>query len=379
VSGIGCRCPYARGQPVGTAERRYIMRTGPFTLVFFACLLVSPVFLIAQSSPDWPDASYIDEAPGLPILKNVSVDAFDSDSWLCFVSRDDGVATGRSFPVSGGGSAFGVRVDFTRRGPDPVFVYSRRPLRVDGIVKSVSVRVAGRNFAHSLYLIVRDNRGLVHELWAGKLDFLGWKTMRVSLPPASDDGLGGIVQGDSHYPGRSGISILGFRIDCDPMEAYGSFYVYFSDLRAIVEVNQPPSVEVPAAPAAGTKAPAALRPAPAAPDTVVADVQEPALPSGDKPTGPALVLKAIRDAIAAAQSYPAAARRRGLEGVTRLSITVTAGGALEAVRVVASSGSDILDRAATDLATSIFPVANDTGRSVTVEVGIVYKLDPAKP
>jgi hypothetical protein len=34
-----------------------------------------------------------------------------------------------------------------------------------------------------------------------------------------------------------GIKILGFRIDCDPMEAYGSYYVYFDDLRAYTDLS----------------------------------------------------------------------------------------------------------------------------------------------
>ncbi|MDR2049403.1 MAG: flagellar filament outer layer protein FlaA, partial [Treponema sp.] len=27
-----------------------------------------------------------------------------------------------------------------------------------------------------------------------------------------------------------------FRIDCDPMEAYGSYYIYFDDLRAVTDL-----------------------------------------------------------------------------------------------------------------------------------------------
>jgi hypothetical protein len=33
-----------------------------------------------------------------------------------------------------------------------------------------------------------------------------------------------------------GIRIVGFRIDCDPIEAYGSYYVYFDDLRAVTDL-----------------------------------------------------------------------------------------------------------------------------------------------
>jgi hypothetical protein len=33
-----------------------------------------------------------------------------------------------------------------------------------------------------------------------------------------------------------GIKVVGFRIDCDPMEAQGAYYVYFDDLRAVTDL-----------------------------------------------------------------------------------------------------------------------------------------------
>jgi hypothetical protein len=33
-----------------------------------------------------------------------------------------------------------------------------------------------------------------------------------------------------------GLKVLGFKIECDPMEAYGSYYVYFDDLRAVTDL-----------------------------------------------------------------------------------------------------------------------------------------------
>jgi hypothetical protein len=33
-----------------------------------------------------------------------------------------------------------------------------------------------------------------------------------------------------------GIKILGFRVDVDPMQARGSYYIYFDDLRAVVDL-----------------------------------------------------------------------------------------------------------------------------------------------
>jgi hypothetical protein len=33
-----------------------------------------------------------------------------------------------------------------------------------------------------------------------------------------------------------GIRVTGFRINCDPMEAQGSYYIYFDDLRAVTDL-----------------------------------------------------------------------------------------------------------------------------------------------
>jgi hypothetical protein len=33
-----------------------------------------------------------------------------------------------------------------------------------------------------------------------------------------------------------GIKVIGFKIDCDPMEAFGSYYLYLDDLRAVADL-----------------------------------------------------------------------------------------------------------------------------------------------
>jgi hypothetical protein len=58
----------------------------------------------------------------------------------------------------------------------------------------------------------------------------------VAIPPQSADGRSGIVQRNYHYNNHMGIKVIGFKIECDPMEAYGSYYVYFDDLRAVTDL-----------------------------------------------------------------------------------------------------------------------------------------------
>jgi hypothetical protein len=60
--------------------------------------------------------------------------------------------------------------------------------------------------------------------------------MTAVIPPQQELGTNGIVQQNFHYSNISGIKVTGFRIDCDPMEALGTYFVYFDDLRAVTDL-----------------------------------------------------------------------------------------------------------------------------------------------
>ena len=59
--------------------------------------------------------------------------------------------------------------------------------------------------------------------------------MSVAVPP-SPDGQHGIIQSSVHHGDRPGLKIVGFRVDCDPESAQGSYYIYFDDLRAVTDL-----------------------------------------------------------------------------------------------------------------------------------------------
>ncbi|MDR1390218.1 MAG: flagellar filament outer layer protein FlaA [Treponema sp.] len=199
-----------------------------------------------------PDASQLGIFEAQQKLKEVSVDKFEYEGfWLSTMSTDEGYATSRLFdgapmakqpiPEEEGLEiadryVLGTRIDFLRRGYSSFFIYPSRPLPIEGITKTVSVWVAGRNFNHELNLLIEDAFGNYFELYVGKLNFQGWKKMVVAIPPQAADGIHGIVQRNYHYNNMMGIRITGFRIDCDPMEAYGSYYIYFDDLRAVTDL-----------------------------------------------------------------------------------------------------------------------------------------------
>ena len=63
----------------------------------------------------------------------------------------------------------------------------------------------------------------------GTLNFSGWKQLTVAVPPS-------IVQQDYHYTDRMGLQIIGFLVEPDMMEAYGTYYIYLDDLRAYTDL-----------------------------------------------------------------------------------------------------------------------------------------------
>jgi protein TonB len=82
----------------------------------------------------------------------------------------------------------------------------------------------------------------------------------------------------------------------------------------------------------------------------------------------------IDAAVEARKVYPEAARRRGTEGSVKLRISVAGDGSLLAAKLAASSGSSLLDRAALDLATEVFPMNNPAGRSLEFQILVRYSL-----
>ena len=185
-------------------------------------------------------------------LKEVSVDKFEREGyWRSTMSPDDGYVTTRLFlggplgkepiPDEEGMNitdihVLGTRVDFIHRGYTSFTVYPIRPIPIEGITKTVSVWVVGRNYNHELYLLLEDFFGRPFELYMGRLNFQGWKKLTVAIPPQADDGFNGIVQRNYHYNNQLGIKITGLRVNVDPWEAYGSYYIYFDDLRAVTDL-----------------------------------------------------------------------------------------------------------------------------------------------
>ena len=221
-------------------------------LSFSILAVVAAGFIFAQtSSLQEPNPEVVGADSAMAALREVSVDKFEREgSWNVRISSDDGFISGRLFE---GGPAmkepleedaekpeedtmvYGVKVDFFKRGKNSFTITSGRPLAIEGVTKTVSVWVCGRNQDHDLWLLVEDYFGHEFELYMGDLGFTGWKKLTCVVPP-SPDGEHGIVQRSAYYGDKPGLKIHGFRVDCNPMKARGTFYMYLDDLRAVTDL-----------------------------------------------------------------------------------------------------------------------------------------------
>lgn len=218
-------------------------------------LLITSVFALAitaqNSVVDEPNPETVGNDSAMQALKEISLDKFEREgSWNVRMSPDYGVITGRLFEGSPAmkdplpedadkadedTKVYGVKVEFFKRGINSFFITSQRPIPIEGITKTVSVWVCGRNMSHDLYLLVQDYFGNNYELYMGSLGFSGWKKLTAIVPP-SPDGEHGIVQHSAYYGDKPGLRILGLRVDCNPVLARGSYYMYIDDLRCVTDL-----------------------------------------------------------------------------------------------------------------------------------------------
>lgn len=180
-------------------------------------------------------------------LKEISVSKFEDDGfWAGEMMRDDGYISLRRFegspaekkPIPGETEAqivetdkyvLGAKIEHLHRAVAKFNIYPTQPLPIPGITKTVSLWVVGRNVKHQLYIILEDQFGNRAKVPMGDLAFTGWKKLTAAIPP-------NIRQNDPRYPAKTGISVRSFLVETDPAETYGTYYIYFDDLRAVSDL-----------------------------------------------------------------------------------------------------------------------------------------------
>lgn len=209
-----------------------------------ACAVFAQNSLVEEPNPET-----VGNDSAMQALREVSLDKFERDgSWFVHMSPDYGVISARNFegspamkePLKGeeeveDTQVLGVKVEFFRRGVNSFYINAQRPIAIEGVTKTVSVWVCGRNQGHDMFLLVEDYFGRNYELYMGNLGFSGWKKLTCVVPP-SPDSEHGIVQRSAYYGNKPGLRVIGFRVDCNPMLARGTYYMYLDDLRCVTDL-----------------------------------------------------------------------------------------------------------------------------------------------
>jgi hypothetical protein len=215
-------------------------------LLAFAVLIGAPAFAQNVVAGE-PTPSEIGKDQAQQLLKEVSIEKFeDAAFWYATMALDMGVVQAKRLAGSPAAKqpipdetalgikeddkyVLGVKVSFFHRGVAEFSLHPQNPIAVEGIVKTLSIWVVGRNFNHVLKVQFTDYRGQAQELTVGTLNFIGWKKLTVAIPPS-------ILQTEYHYTSRSGIRITGLKVETDPLDSYGTYYIYFDDLRAVTDL-----------------------------------------------------------------------------------------------------------------------------------------------
>jgi hypothetical protein len=203
--------------------------------------------LVFAQTEDGPEPTRIGVDSAQQKLVEVSVDKFeDAGFWSVAMPIDSGIITYKRLAGGPAGKTpieeeeqlgitetdqfvIGVKTQFFQRAMSTFTIKPARPIPIPGITKTISLWVAGRNTPHELRIIVEDQFGGQANLRVDDLNFSGWKRLNVAIPPS-------MRQQDYHYSNKLGIKIIGLVIETDLMETYGSYYIYFDDMRAVTDL-----------------------------------------------------------------------------------------------------------------------------------------------
>ena len=173
------------------------------------------------------------------MITNYLIDDFEfANTWTVSMSRDNGIATltrkdGAAADVKASSPdaskyILGVKIEYLKTGYTGFSVLPPKKIRIPGTVKDINVWVAGRNYEHSMSFYISDSFGSIHQIGMSSLNFVGWKKISAYVSPA-------ITQEDVHTQ-DSGIDFVGIRVDCDPKDTRGKYFVYFDDLSATTDM-----------------------------------------------------------------------------------------------------------------------------------------------
>jgi len=110
-------------------------------------------------------------------------------------------------------------------------------LRNVGTIKSISVRVTGRNFPHGFSISLKDGQEAVREMFLGYLDFDGWRTLTWGNPNYITDVKQRDLRRKPLYPETMpSIKFSHFTIYRHGSQIGGDFVTYIKDVQMVYDL-----------------------------------------------------------------------------------------------------------------------------------------------
>jgi hypothetical protein len=110
-------------------------------------------------------------------------------------------------------------------------------LRNVGTVKSVSVRVVGRNYPHGFSISVKDEQDTVQEMFMGHLDFDGWRTLTWQNPNyITDVKQRDLVKKPLYPETMPSLKFDSFTVYRNGSQIGGDFVLYLKDVQMVYDL-----------------------------------------------------------------------------------------------------------------------------------------------
>ena len=132
-------------------------------------------------------------------------------------------------------NALGVRAQFEKKGYNTIEVFPGTeegfdPIVVNGVCTKIDVWVWGAGYNYDLAVCVRDFNGIMYTLPMGKLNFIGWKNLKVKVPSY-------IRQEAAQLPANRYLEIVKFVITTTPKERVDDFFIYFDEITVSTDLK----------------------------------------------------------------------------------------------------------------------------------------------
>jgi len=124
---------------------------------------------------------------------------------------------------------FGVRTSYYRMGYNYLWILPKEPIKIPGIAKSFYIWVWGANFAYDFELQLTDYTGISYSLPGGKLNYLGWKIIRIDVPNY-------IPQQQIQLPRIKNVLFEKFIIWTSPGAPLENFYIYLDHFSVLTDI-----------------------------------------------------------------------------------------------------------------------------------------------